>query len=680
MSSTLKARWSPAFMREIAQRFKPWGAVLLLAAAGLGFWSTQLDVLDTFLARVGSSPLHWVHVSLDPTKSTIDWPTGTRNLGKSLPMHLYPWLDENFGITPRAVMPVYILFEIASMLAAFAFFGRTATPSTGAFGAAVFALIVALTSLQMMNLARFGYPFPWGLYYSLASASRILGLAFLLQGRPWPAMSSFAFAVCVHPLMGALGAAAGAVVVISRGFRECRRYLPPTLIAGGLAALWLFMRLGGEGLGGGAIPAEHWFALTEIFNSHFYPIELGVFTTLYDRHWLPLVSLAVLYVAIEVDEQDRDRMRLELRLVVTTLALLTVAGLSISYLKPLPFLVKLCLHRGSDLMVAVAFVVVLRRLWQDIRDARLARRALATVLLLSPVMHGGWMPGFPMLVSLLYAFPLVAQAVRNAETLPRLLVAGIWALGGGLTAAYAMSGLVENWASVSLTGVFYLQSLWVKLGLWALPLLLIVFLAPRSRGLPQAVLVVWIAVSVVAINAQRTRAWATVESEFMLQTQTWARDNTPEDALFMLDPGSYGGWRDISRRASFGTAQEWLHNAWLYDSDAALFDEGFRRFGLLGMEPESFYDIGDRLDTIRTIRRQATERYHGAPSEWFEKLVRTEGIDFFIFDHWRLSAPPSGLELAYENERYAVYAAPGDWIEDQVQTTHEPLANEGASR
>ena len=143
-----------------------------------------------------------------------------------------------------------------------------------------------------------------------------------------------------------------------------------------------------------------------------------------------------------------------------------------------------------------------------------------------------------------------------------------------------------------------------------------------------------------------------------MQMQNWARENTPEDALFMPDPSTYGGWRDVSRRASFGTATEWLHNAWLYDSDPALFKEGLRRFGLLGLEPESFYGIGDSIDARRALSRAVSESYYGASPEWFAALARNEGINYFIFDRSKLPKPPAGMSLAFENEKFSIYAPP----------------------
>ena len=41
----------------------------IIALATFGFWYAQYIVFDYFITAVGSSPLHWIQVSLDESKS-----------------------------------------------------------------------------------------------------------------------------------------------------------------------------------------------------------------------------------------------------------------------------------------------------------------------------------------------------------------------------------------------------------------------------------------------------------------------------------------------------------------------------------------------------------------------------------------------------------------------------------
>ena len=78
-----------------------------------------------FSAANGSSPLHWIHLSLDANRSAIDWPTGTRNLGNSFIINIYSFLYDHFLIDPMSTLTVMMGIEILLVSFAFVFFGRT---------------------------------------------------------------------------------------------------------------------------------------------------------------------------------------------------------------------------------------------------------------------------------------------------------------------------------------------------------------------------------------------------------------------------------------------------------------------------------------------------------------------------------------------------------------------------
>lgn len=81
-----------------------------------------------------------------------------------------------------------------------------------------------------------------------------------------------------------------------------------------------------------------------------------------------------------------------------------------------------------------------------------------------------------------------------------------------------------------------------------------------------------------------------------LAAQRWARANTVQDSLFMVDPTIYYGWRDFSQRSSFGNLREWLHTGWLYDSRADVYTEGVKRFGEFGIDIESYKRTRPSID------------------------------------------------------------------------------------
>jgi hypothetical protein len=140
----------------------------------------------------------------------------------------------------------------------------------------------------------------------------------------------------------------------------------------------------------------------------------------------------------------------------------------------------------------------------------------------------------------------------------------------------------------------------------------------------------------------------------MYEMQQWYKNNTSKFDLIMLNPDYHGGgWRDISERASFGTTTEWLHNAWLYDSKFKLFQEGVRRFSLLGLNPENYFSLS-RNEAVRKIRLDTINAYYNKKHEWFKKMSKEENIKYFTFEKAYMKKNKYNLYCPYENKDYVI--------------------------
>jgi hypothetical protein len=125
--------------------------------------------------------------------------------------------------------------------------------------------------------------------------------------------------------------------------------------------------------------------------------------------------------------------------------------------------------------------------------------------------------------------------------------------------------------------------------------------------------------------------------------------NTPDISLFMLDPGNNDAWRDLSRRSSYGTVNEWLHKGWLYDSNASLFREGVRRFSTLGLNFKNYLD-SSRLE----VRADASEKYNNMNVEMLTKIKGKEGVDFFVFEKEKNQNLYPRTWIKFENRHFFV--------------------------
>ena len=139
----------------------------------------------------------------------------------------------------------------------------------------------------------------------------------------------------------------------------------------------------------------------------------------------------------------------------------------------------------------------------------------------------------------------------------------------------------------------------------------------------------------------------------MYELQIWTKKNTDKKDLIMLDPTYQGAWRDISERASFGTVKEWLHNAWLYDSNFKLYQEGVRRFSLLGLNPQNYYSLS-RNQALRRIRTDIKKSYYNKRNEWFKNMSDKENIKYFVFEKAFVKKNRYNLYCPYENKHYVI--------------------------
>ena len=142
----------------------------LLFLTGFCYWLTQINFIGLQLSSEGFSPFATIHTTFDPIVSKIDFPPGVHNLKKSLPMNIYFWFHEYTNFNLIYVMKAYMLFEVYLLLFAHYYFFTTLIKKDLPILALIFTLIVSLSTFQFMNLARFGFPYIWGLYYSIVAA------------------------------------------------------------------------------------------------------------------------------------------------------------------------------------------------------------------------------------------------------------------------------------------------------------------------------------------------------------------------------------------------------------------------------------------------------------------------------------------------------------------------------
>jgi hypothetical protein len=625
---------------------------IALGLAGVVIWWIVTADLDLRYAWGGWSAADWINHRNLPEHFARDFPSGVTLYEKSAFMWIYALADRWLGIPAEAMPRAVVAIELAAMAAAScALAGALFTQRRLLVGVTLLVLLVA-SSGPNLDLARFGMPYPFALYYYFAEAARLAAIACALRGRYVASGVLLGLAAITHPVMAFYAALfiAAAMIVAPRELLSRRAALGACALALATTPWFAWQFLGDSAGPLAAAPAhELWLPVAMAFSYHFFPVQFGLFAEFAHERFLPLLSFFALY-AYYLSRVDLPR-DLARRLTAGVLVMGAIAaiGVVLSAAAPSPLIVKLSLHRASLLAVLLALPVIVAGLWRDMLEGSVVRRFCAAAVLFSAFFM---QPGWPLLFSLILCFPAWRGALGRAAPIGDRAAAALLAGGCLLAAGYRAAELVPASANIY----------WAPAGAWALAALFVVlaWIAVRAGGRAAAGAVAGVPILLIACGlwlAGRALppAQARLYADFKA-AQLWARDHTPVTALFMVDPSHYYGWRDYSRRSSFGNLREWLHTSSVYARGTA-FEEGLARFREFGIELEPYLD--QRPSTIKggdALTPEIARRYNAADDAWRRSMAARHGIDYFVIDK-RGAAARSALPVAFENRSFRVLQA-----------------------
>ena len=626
----------------------------VLAVTLVAVWWSNTHGVSAVLASKGFSPIGWVYKTLLPGNFALDFPGGAETYTVSAFMHVY-FAANRLGIAPEAFLPFVVAFEIALLSFAVFVLCRALLPQAPLMVAALVVVYSIASPARDINLANFPQPYILGQYYNVADALRLLGIVMVLKSRPVWAAVLLAGSFITHPTMGLMGLACAAAMQSMRP-REIltRQFAVAALVFVLLTGGWLFVQLEDVAVSGGQIPVQIWMEMTRVFNYHWYTFDNGFFTLNPRQFFLPFLSFLLL-LAYYWPTVRNDVSNKALAGVVAMLGL-SLIGIAISVWVPVPFLIKLALHRASELVIFIGLPFVAAGLWRDLSTGSWWQRMGAATVVLSP----WFVRPFPIVVSVVQVAPSWWRVLRRqAASSADFIVAALALAAAVLVGLYLVAGVWTAQSPLS----FYADDRKFALLVVVLVLVLVLVLVPtaafsRRLGRPAVqalVLVVALAYSLDWLKFKAENKGITRGRSY-LQAQLWAREQTPSSALFMPDPTQYYGWRDFSQRSSFGNVREWLHTSWLYDSRVERYQEGMRRFGEFKIELGPYLRNQPPVKGMNQLTDEVRRRYYAASDEWRIDLAKRYGIDYFIFERSRMRAPTK-LKVVYQNDHFVICAA-----------------------
>ena len=309
-----------------------------------------------------------------------------------------------------------------------------------------------------------------------------------------------------------------------------------------------------------------------------------------------------------------------------------------------PGVVKLALHRSSDLMLVVCGAVALRGLWIEITRDGSWLSVLAAGILVSPF----FFYGFPLLLVLLLSFSHLARVRGSAWRDPWTVALGILTLG-------ATAWLAFQFRSVSPGDVLdrYAGRAEIVFAFAIAAGLLLVagrFPAMRIAAMRMVTTVAVIALSLAWFQSRLGESRFDREDKSYYQAQLWAARNTAPGSLFLVDPAKHYGWIAFSHRPSFGNVRDWIVWPTTYSYNPGEFQEGLRRLSEFKLDYRDFLGRSPPIAGSEALTTAVSERFYALTPQDLERLAGKYGIKYVLYFRRKLKDPLQTANRAYENE------------------------------
>lgn len=610
----------------------------MLAGAAVAWFRT--NHLAEAAALFGFEPSALIDPVWRLPEFAADFPNGEAETLKSLVGQVYRLLGY-LPLSKQAIVTGMIFAEFCTLAAGAFVCARAVDPKLQTWIGLGTALLLTTGTIISCDLARWFHPY-YGSAYNFAYGAGLAGFAAIIANRPVLAGLAVGVAGAIHPIIALFFglAMAGAALVRIASYSLLR------LAAGGaLAALvagsWAYLILGDSGVSSAEADPGLYIALTRMISSHWFPFSLGVFGV---RSWetlLPFTGFILLFISLLGGGGEvRDRADRQIGAAVLGLVVLAFIGALISEYSGHPLLTKLALHRASAVALVLAAVVVIPRMLAIAVQGPPLQSVLAILLVMTPFWSGH---GLPIEICVLFVLIRLVEQHRSGSQTTRMValaVAIVPALAAIHTAGASL--LFFGWWAFG-TGLFATVALAIAASARILrePALLALALAGG----------VWVWVP----SLETMRGEQLAQARAYLEVQEWARYNTAPDALFMTDPGHAYGWREHSRRPSFGTLREWLYSGWIYNTRREVMQEGLARTKALGLDLNAYLEQEAREpgSGFGAMRAEASRLYHEKDGHWFATMAKEYNVDYFVLDKTQADEIPR-LPVVFENQHYAI--------------------------
>lgn len=627
-------------------------------------WShLEFGNFDARIALKGWSVYDFTNSILFPKNFLRDYPGGSWTSGHSTLPWIYPALA-SIGIPVSVTLPVLMALEITVLTFGAFFLLRTLFKNIHPVTLIALTCLLALSHIRYSNLARFGNPFFHGQFYGYADGLRLFAIAYYIRGRHTLSSFNLIAGFAIHPIKALFGFAFIAGMQLWNWKKIfSTEIITPYFMFIVFSGLWAYYWIGfGQDLGIPKMTSEEFFKYTPLFHSHWFPQDLNIFTEQHLPYATAFVSSLLVGISSLVRCNLKPDIKIQLLLGITAVCLLAIIGITVAWQEISPALVKICLQRGTVLVLSIITIITLGQWLTDIKNGRWWYVFLLTTLLISSFYS---IETWPVLISIIYAISTLTSE-RSDDPSIKFLKAIILSLGITI---------------IAYEYYLYTQDMQNK-KYWAFQLILLITITAASIGYKtlnrelrvqlETYLDKYSSHIIILIFTSSAVVWSIdnkkLSDEYIKKgvaykdVQLWARDNTSTDALFMTDPLIRYGWRDYSQRSSFGSLKEWYKTGWLYTGSQKALHDGLERAERLGVQklvPERS-EKRPRSEFIAKAYERASLSFYKPDGNILAGITSDFDIQYIVMDNnkARKSGAIPTWEVAFENAYYTVLVPP----------------------
>lgn len=601
------------------------------------------------------------------------------HLLNSLANWVYPLSYKYLAFEPSSIQLIFIAVTTAVYSIAIVSISSELVSRTFFLASALLAVSLALcTSSVDGDFARFGQAnLALAQAYGVAIPLQLFAIVLTLRKRIFIVGIVLSILVCVHISIGCMTAivTAGMLLTCGRDWKA-KSVIASIILVTTTIFFWSKLVIGFNGNSVAIMNLKEWVEWEKMMNYHFFPLDMKLFTVRHFESLTPMLGLALLAFSNPLlSELSKDIRKMWLSGIVASLVL-AIIGVIISVNPPSASFVMLSLHRASGITLLLLLPIAAWHLAIVFRGRDMLRSLMGLACIIPPLLGMSW--GIPVIPALLLAitayygkdaltsmwqrqllFPIIVGGICY-ETL--LIVFGHAQLTsveilGNRYIATALSLLIFKRWFASMTGLFATDDGNANHNR---------LISGMRSFLPHFVVVVIVCL-VVWSAVNNWKKHPTVPSDVArsyLDAQLWAKSSTTTTAVFMPDPAEppYGrAWSEYSRRASFGSAREWLHVPLVYRADEKGFREGVRRLSMLGIDPYQYKKAAfsspgkDPMAEYHKMIDDTRKAYYSMTPVQLDSLAKKEGINYFIFSKGYSHSLPK-LTKVYENNHFAILA------------------------